>query len=473
MFRGNIKHIHFVGIGGSGMSGIAEVLITQGYTVTGSDMKNSATVERLRGLGGTIHIGHAASHVSGVDVVVKSTAVPGSNIEITAAQEANIPVIPRAEMLAELMRMKYGIAVAGTHGKTTTTSMLATCLHHAQLDPTVVIGGRLNSMGSSARLGAGEFMVAEADESDGSFMLLAPTVAIITNIDPEHMAHWGSEKALVDGFFDFASKVPFFGFAVLCTDHPTVATLAPWLRRRVVTYGLNDGADFQGVELTSDGLRTGFSVQHRGEILGRIQLAMPGRHNISNALATVAVAINLDIPFQTIAEALHNFTGVDRRFSIRAQVSPAEGQPPITIIDDYAHHPVEIQATLSGVRQAWPDRRVFAVFQPHRYSRVADLFSEFCESFTDADHVVVCPIYAAGERPIHRINHSRILDGLLEKGSTSISGVESLDEAVEHLLSRLSAGDVVITLGAGNVNQLCEPLAERLRGRPTGEAHAD
>ncbi len=462
MFRGKINRIHFVGIGGSGMSGIAEVLLTQGYRVTGSDMKEGAAVTRLRELGGEVFIGHAASQVDGVDVVVKSTAVPNSNVEITAAMESGIPVIPRAEMLAELMRMKYGIAVAGTHGKTTTTSMLATCLHHAGQDPTVVIGGRLNSMGSSARLGAGQFMVAEADESDGSFMLLAPTVAIITNIDPEHMSHWRTEKALVDGFFDFASKVPFFGFAVLCTDHPTVATIAPWLRRRVVTYGLNDGAEFKGVDLHSDGLSTSFGVVHRGEHLGRIQLAMPGRHNISNALATVAVAVNLDIPFATISEALHNFTGVDRRFSIRAEVAPAPGVAPITIIDDYGHHPVEIQATLSGARQAWPKRRVFAVFQPHRYSRVSDHLSEFCDSFADADHVVVCPIYAAGEKPIHRINHVRILDGLLEKGNTSISAIDSLDDAVDHLLARLQPGDVVITLGAGDVNRICAPLAARL-----------
>ncbi|MFT5683737.1 MAG: UDP-N-acetylmuramate--alanine ligase [Myxococcota bacterium] len=462
MFRGTINRIHFVGIGGSGMSGIAEVLLTQGYTVTGSDMKEGAAVTRLRELGGTVFIGHAASHVDGVDVVVKSTAVPKSNIEITAAAEAGIPVIPRAEMLAELMRMKYGIAVAGTHGKTTTTSMLATCLHHAGLDPTVVIGGRLNSMGSSARLGAGEFMVAEADESDGSFMLLAPTVAIITNIDPEHMTHWGTEKALVDGFFDFASKVPFFGFAVLCTDHPTVATIAPWLRRRVVTYGLNDGAEFQGVNLENEGLSTSFSVVYRGEMLGRIQVAMPGHHNISNALATIAVAVNLDIPFATIAAALHNFTGVDRRFSIRAEVGPRDA--PVTIIDDYGHHPVEIQATLSGVRQAWPNRRVIAIFQPHRYSRVADLFSEFCDSFSDADHVVVCPIYAAGEKPIHRISHSRILDGLLEKGNTSISAIDSLDDAVDHLHPRIRPGDVVVTLGAGDINRICAPLAARLEG---------
>jgi UDP-N-acetylmuramate--alanine ligase len=256
--------------------------------------------------------------------------------------------------------------------------------------------------------------------------------------------------------------VPFFGFAVLCTDHPTVATLAPWLRRRVVTYGLNSGAEFQGTDISSVGLSTSFGVVHRGTLLGRIQLAMPGHHNVSNALATVAVAMNLEIPFAIISEALHNFTGVDRRFSVRAEITPADGAAPITIIDDYGHHPVEITATLSGVRQAWPNRRVIAIFQPHRYSRVADLFSDFCESFADADHVVVCPIYAAGEKPIRRINHHRIRDGLLEKGCTSISTIESLDDAVAHLLPLVEPGDVVVTLGAGDVNRVCMPLAEQL-----------
>ncbi|MEL6344894.1 MAG: UDP-N-acetylmuramate--L-alanine ligase [Myxococcota bacterium] len=467
MFRGKIQRIHFVGIGGTGMSGIAEVLLTMGYTVTGSDMRGSATVERLRGLGGVIDIGHQADQIDGADVVVKSTAVPNSNIEIAAASARGIPVIPRAEMLAELMRVKHGIAIAGTHGKTTTTSMIATCLHGAGLDPTVVIGGRLNSMGSSARLGAGDFMVAEADESDGSFMMLAPTVAVITNIDPEHMEHWGTLKALVDGFYDFASKIPFFGFAALCIDHPTVRTLVPWMRRKVVTYGMSDDAEVRGEPLETAGVLSRFAVHHRGARLGEIELAMPGRHNVSNALAAVAVGLELDIPFAQLQRALHKFTGVDRRFSVRASVSLQPDAPPVTIIDDYGHHPVEIRATMDAARDAFPAGRIVAVFQPHRYSRVADLLTDFCQSFDKADQVVVCPIYAAGEKPIPRINHARLLSGLKDNGVDARS-VEDLLEAIEDLVEHAQPGDVVVTLGAGNVTTICAPLASRLESRRAG-----
>lgn len=461
MFRGKIQRIHFVGIGGSGMSGIAEVLLTMGYTVTGSDMRESETVHRLRGLGGTIFIGHTAEQVLGADVVVKSTAVPNSNIELTTATEHKIPVIPRAEMLAELMRVKHGIAVAGTHGKTTTTSMIATCLHHADLDPTVVIGGRLDAIGSSARQGKGEFMVAEADESDGSFMLLAPTVAVITNIDPEHMSHWHTEKALVDGFFDFASKVPFFGFAALCVDHPTVRTLVPWMRRRVVTYGLSADAQIRGIPLRTEGVRTRFAIEAHGEALGEIELAMPGRHNIANATAAVAVGLELDIDFASLQAALHGFTGVDRRFSVRAEV----GSPAITLIDDYGHHPVEIEATLQGARDAFPDSRIVAVFQPHRYSRVADHYKEFCASFSRADVTMVLPIYAAGEKPIPRIHHHRLLGDIQAESCPAALAAESLDEAVDQLAEIARPGDVIVTLGAGTVTRIHGALAPRLEQR--------
>jgi UDP-N-acetylmuramate--alanine ligase len=460
MFRGKIKTIHFVGIGGSGMSGIAEVLLTMGYTITGSDLSAGAAVRRLRGLGGHIHLGHDPGHVVGADVVVKSTAIPMSNPEILAAEQAHIPVIPRAEMLAELMRMKYGIAVAGTHGKTTTTSMLAQVLHAAGLDPTIVIGGRLDSIGASAKLGAGEFMVAEADESDGSFMLLDPTIAVVTNIDPEHLEHWGNMEALVQGFQDFANKVPFFGFAALCLDHPVVQGLIPRLRRKTVTYGLGAQSEVRGESLSFDGVDARFGVRWRGELMGEIHLAMPGEHNVSNALASIAVGLGLDIPFEHIQAGLEGFTGVDRRFSVRADIKSAEGD--ITIVDDYGHHPTEIRATLGAAAQAWPERRIVAVFQPHRFTRVRDLMDEFQRAFNDADQVVVCPVYRAGEKPIEGVDHEVIAAGMVDHGHRGVVQVSSLEQASAHLIQTTRPGDVVITLGAGDVAQVCQSLAEGL-----------
>jgi len=464
MFRGKVQRIHFVGIGGSGMSGIAEVLITQGYTVTGSDMKEGEAVQRLRTLGGTIFIGHDPKQVEGAHVVVKSTAVPMSNPEIVSAESMQIPVIPRAEMLAELMRMKYGLAVAGTHGKTTTTSMLATCLHGAQLDPTIVIGGRLDSMGSSARLGAGEFLVAEADESDGSFMLLDPTVAVITNIDPEHLEHWGSMDALVDGFCAFANKVPFFGFATLCLDHPVVQSLLPRIRRRTVTYGFNAQADIRGENVQMNGIAAQVDVRWRDNMMGTLNLNMPGRHNVSNALAAVAVGLELDIPFDKLQSALDGFSGVDRRFSVRAEVNIGDGEP-VTIIDDYGHHPTEIKATLEAAANAWRGRRITAVFQPHRYTRVRDLFDDFVRCFNHATEVVVCPVYRAGEVPIEGMDHQRLAQGIIEHGHRSVHVVENLEEAGQLIAQDRMPGDVVITLGAGDVNRVCTDLEGALSGR--------
>jgi len=463
MFRGKIQTIHFVGIGGSGMSGIAEVLLTMGYTVTGSDLSEGAAVRRLRGLGGKIHVGHDPAHVVGADVVVKSTAIPMTNPEIVAAEQDHIPVIPRAEMLAELMRMKYGIAVAGTHGKTTTTSMLAQVLHHAGLDPTIVIGGRLDAIGASAKLGAGEFMVAEADESDGSFMLLDPTVAVITNIDPEHLEHWGTMDALVEGFREFAGKVPFFGFSALCLDHPVVQSLIPSLRRKTVTYGLGAQSEVRGESVRFEGVDARFDVRWRGDLLGEIHLSMPGEHNVSNALASIAVGLELDIPFDRIQAGLEGFTGVDRRFSIRADRKHPEGD--ITIIDDYGHHPTEIRATLGAAAQAWPDRRIVAVFQPHRYTRVRDLMEDFQRAFNDADKVVVCPVYRAGERPIEGVDHHVIAAGMIDHGHRGVERVDSLDEACQHLIESTQPGDVVITLGAGDVARCCHALDEGLNAR--------
>ena len=457
MFRGKIKHIHFIGIGGSGMSGIAEVLINMGYKVTGSDLGEGAAVKRLRELGGIIYIGHSVDNITGADVVVKSTAIPDHNTEVQAAELARIPVIPRAEMLAELMRMKYGIAIAGTHGKTTTTSMLATALHHAGLDPTVVIGGRLNSLGSSVRLGDGEFMVAEADESDGSFMKLSPTVAIITNIDPEHMAHWKSEQALIDGFKAFAQKVPFFGFVTLCLDHPVVQSLIPTLKRKVVTYGMNLQADVRAENISFEGVQSNFDVIYHNKILGRLSINMPGMHNISNTLACCAVALELDVPFKDIQEGLDGFSGVDRRFSIRAEL-----ENDITIIDDYGHHPVEIEATLKAAAQAWPNRRILAICQPHRYSRVQEQFAHFCRCFHQSSLLFITPIYRAGERAIEGITHHALAQGVSNHGHRAVHVGESLEEICSLVTKHIQPGDVVITLGAGDVNKICTWLREKL-----------
>lgn len=462
MFRGRYGRVHFVGIGGSGMSGIAEVLLSLGFTVSGSDLKESPVVRRLRELGGQVAIGHAEANVADVDVVVRSTAVSDQNPEVVAAMRAKIPVIPRAEMLAELMRLRYGLAVAGTHGKTTTTSMLATVLHRCGVDPTVVIGGKLDRFGSNARVGAGDYLVAEADESDGSFLLLHPTVAILTNIDPEHLEHWGTFDALVDGFTTFANRIPFYGCAVVCVDHPVVQRILPRLRRRVVTYGFSPQADLRADRIRQTGTTLEFRVIHRDEPLGEVRLGVPGRHNVLNALAAISVALDLDLPFAQIAEAILDFTGVDRRFSERARVGET------AIVDDYGHHPVEIQATLQAAADGWEGRRIVAVFQPHRYTRVHDLSQEFCQSFHLATHVVVCPIYAAGESPIAGVDHHGLAEGIRAAGHRSVRAVEDLDAALEHLVGVVRPGDLVLTLGAGDVNRICVPLADRLRAAGHG-----
>ena len=459
MFRGKYLRIHFIGIGGSGMSGIAELLLNLGYQVSGSDLKEGAVVQRLRGLGGVVFIGHVASNIDGVHVVVRSTAVQDDNPEVIAAHRQKIPVIPRAEMLGELMRLKYGLAVAGTHGKTTTTSMLAMCLHKSGLDPTVVIGGKLDTFGSNARLGQGDHLVAEADESDGSFLLLDPTVAVITNIDPEHLDHWKTFDALVDGFVTFANRVPFYGFSVLCTDHPVVQQILPRVRRKVISYGLNLQAEVRADRIVQDGRSLTFRVWRGDTALGELRLAQPGRHNVLNALAATAVSLGLDIPFDRIQGALEGFSGVDRRFSERGLVDD------VLIIDDYAHHPVEIEATLSAAAEGWENRRIVAIFQPHRPSRVRDLQAEFCRAFNRAAHVVVCPIYSAGETQIEGLDAARLADGMRDLGHRSVVAVESLDAALAELRGCVRPGDLVITLGAGDVNRLCGQLASILTER--------
>lgn len=459
MFRGKYLRIHFIGIGGSGMSGIAELLLNLGYHVSGSDLKEGAVVQRLRGLGGTVFIGHGASNIEGVHVVVRSTAVQDDNPEVVAAHRQKIPVIPRAEMLGELMRLKYGLAVAGTHGKTTTTSMLAMCLHKSGLDPTVVIGGRLDTFGSNARLGQGDYLVAEADESDGSFLLLDPTVAVITNIDPEHLDHWKTFEALVDGFVTFANRVPFYGFSVLCTDHPVVQQILPRVRRKVISYGINLQAEVRADRIVQDGRSLTFRVWRGDSALGDLRLAQPGRHNVLNALAATAVSLGLDIPFDQIQGALEGFSGVDRRFSERGLVDD------VLIIDDYAHHPVEIEATLSAAAEGWENRRIVAVFQPHRPSRIRDLQAEFCRAFNRAAHVIVCPIYSAGEAQIEGLDAARLAEGMRDLGHRSVVAADSLDGALTELCACVRPGDLVITLGAGDVNRLCGQLAAVLTER--------
>ncbi len=457
MFRGKVKAIHFVGIGGIGMSGIAEVLVNLGFTVSGSDIRDSPTVQRLRELGATVHIGHDPGHVGDVDVVVRSTAVKDDNPECRAASGIGIPVIRRAEMLAELMRLKYGIAVAGTHGKTTTTSMLASCLAAGGLDPTVVIGGRLDSLGgSNAKLGAGEYLVAEADESDGTFNELSPTVTVVTNIDPEHLDHHGTVGNLEASFTDFANRVPFYGFAVLCLDHPRVQQLIPRVRRPVVTYGFARHADFRCGQPTFEGMRSRFTMFYHDRPLGEIVLGMPGFHNVQNATGAIATAMELLIPFDKIQAGLHDFTGVQRRFTV-------VGQPAgVVLVDDYAHHPVEIEATLQAAEAAWPEGRTIALFQPHRYSRVQSLWSEFCSAFNRAAEVLVLPVYPAGESPIEGVDHHGIAAEMRDRGHRGTRAVESLDAAVEELVEHVREGDVVISLGAGNVNKVVHELNERL-----------
>jgi UDP-N-acetylmuramate--alanine ligase len=461
MFRGKVRTIHFVGIGGIGMSGIAEVLLTLGFQVTGSDLKESASVQRLRKLGAVVHLGHQTENIGTADVVVRSSAVGEENPEISGAIAAGIPVIQRAEMLAELMRLKHGLAIAGTHGKTTTTSMIAQCLAAAGLDPTVVIGGKLDSLGgTNARLGAGDYLVAEADESDGTFLLLSPTVAVVTNIDPEHMEHYGTVERLEDTFVEFANRVPFYGYSVLCLDHPRVQRLIPRVRRRVVTYGYARNADYRAGAPEFHGMKTRFTLYRGDESLGEIELGMPGRHNVQNACGCAATSLELGIPFAKVQEALNGFSGVQRRFTVVADVGG------VMIVDDYGHHPVEIEATLAAAAGGFPDRRVIAVFQPHRYSRARDQWVEFQGAFNNADVVVVCPIYAAGEAPIPGVDHQLLAAAMRERGHRGTRPVDSLDEALSALEGMVRPNDLVVTLGAGNVNTLCGDLAARLGKKP-------
>ena len=455
---GKIQKIHFVGIGGIGMSGIAEVLINLGYQVSGSDLKESDITRRLASLGGTIAYGHRSENLTEVDVVVTSTAVNQKNPEVQEAHRRKIPVIPRAEMLAELMRMKYGIAIAGTHGKTTTTSMVATVLSHGDIDPTVVIGGRLDSIGSNAKLGQGEFLVAEADESDGSFLKLSPTIAVVTNVDADHLDFYRDLDEIRATFIDFINKVPFYGLVVLCLDDKNLQGLIPQVKKRLVTYGLTSQADFQASNIEHKADRTSFLVHYRGEALGRLNIRMPGRHNVLNALAAVAVGMELDLPFAKIAEGFHDFGGVQRRFQVKGEAQE------IMVVDDYGHHPAEIKATLAAARSGW-NRRVVAVFQPHRYSRTEALFDDFTTAFYQADHIVVMDIYAAGEEPHPGVSAEKLASGISGHGHRSCCYTGNVESTIEHLQAVLQPGDIVITLGAGNVWQVGVELLQLLQNQ--------
>jgi UDP-N-acetylmuramate--alanine ligase len=438
-------HIHFVGIGGIGMSGIAELLLNLGYQVSGSDIKASDLTRRLKTMGGVIFEGHAADQVEGADVVVMSSAVRPDNPEITAARKSSIPVIPRAEMLAELMRLKYSVAVAGAHGKTTTTSLVAALLAKGGLDPTVVIGGKLRSIGTNALLGKGDFIVAEADESDGSFLKMSPTIAVVTNIDREHLDYYNGIDAIKKAFFEFIDRIPFYGLAVLCLDNEPIQGLIPEIRKRFITFGLTVQADLSAREILLEGLKSRFTVFHQERELGRILLNLPGIHNVSNALAAIAVGMELGIPFSTIQSAMALVEGVQRRMEIKGEIGG------ITVIDDYGHHPTEIKATLNAVKESWPGRRIVVVFQPHRFSRTLALFDDFSRAFYQSDVLVVLPIYAASEREIEGVSGLRLADNIRAHGHKEVSYQESF-KAVDSVLDRLLCpGDILITLGAGDV----------------------
>ncbi len=453
MFRGRVRQVHFIGVGGIGMSGLAEILRTLEFDVSGSDLRDGENTKRLQRLGVNLFVGHRASNIEGADVVVYSSAIPHENPEVQAAHARGIPVISRAEMLAELMRVKYGVALAGSHGKTTTTSLVATVLRAAGLDPTVVVGGRMAALGSNARLGGGDLLVAEADESDGSFLRLTPTIAAITNIDPEHLDHYKSYEALKDAFVDFAEKVPFYGLAVLCLDHPTVQEILPRINRRHVTYGVNPQADYSARQVAFHGNHTTFEVVARGRALGEFMLKMPGQHNVLNALAVVAIADELEVPLDVIKDALATFGGVARRFSI-------VGTPNrVTLVDDYGHHPAEIEATLLAARNAY-NKRIIAAFQPHRYSRTKHLFDEFTRAFNHADVLFVTDHYAAGEQPIEGITSERLVEEIRGHGHHAVRFIEDRQELAVALAEAASPGDVVISLGAGDINKVL-PLVER------------
>ena len=460
-----IRRIHFVGIGGAGMCGIAEVLLNQGYEISGSDVQVSPVTDRLQSLGAVIHIGHSPANVADADVLVVSSAIPPSNPELMAAHEARQPVVRRAEMLAELMRYRHGIAVAGTHGKTTTTSLLASVFRQAGLDPTFIIGGLLNSAASNAQLGASRYLIAEADESDASFLHLQPMVAILTNVDRDHLANYeGSFEKLQAAFVDFIHNLPFYGLVVACIDDPGVSALLPRLNRPVLTYGFGEDADVRAVAAKQDGLRSEFTVRRRecAEDL-TISLAMPGRHNILNALAAVAVAADEGISDRDIQLGLESFSGVSRRFEVHGRFASETGE--FLLVDDYGHHPREVRATIEAVRNGWPEARLVMVYQPHRYTRTMELFDQFVDALSLVDRLVLLGTYAAGEEPIEGASANDLYKQLQLHSSLDCTLLGSIDEVPAELEAVVRAGDVVLTQGAGQTAKLANNLKERWEDR--------
>ena len=460
MFRKVDTVVHFVGIGGMGMCGIAEVLANMGYRVSGSDSTASEITRHLESVGCQVRYGHRADNLGEADVVVVSNAIKGYNPEVEAARARQIPVIPRAEMLGELMRMKFGVAVAGAHGKTTTTTMIAAVLMSAGFDPTAVIGGRVNSLGlANARWGKSEYLVAEADESDGSFLKLAPTVAVVTNMDAEHLDHYGTLDNIKRAFVDFINRIPFYGLAVLCTDNAVVQSIVPEVQKRFVTYGIGNQAQYRARNIRYQGLETRYVAWRGAEELGEVVLSMPGAHNVLNSLAVLAVCEHVGVPFAGAAQALSSFEGIQRRFTVRGEVGG------ITIVDDFGHHPAEVRATLSGARQGFPGRRIVAAFQPHRYTRTRDQFEAFAGAFADCDALVVSDVFAAGEEPIAGATSASLVKAIEKAGHRQVKHVARREDVAPYLAQLCERGDMVITLGAGDIQLTCNELIELLEGR--------
>ena len=461
-----VKHIHFVGIGGAGMSGIAEVLRNQGYLISGSDLSDSATLKRLQGLGIKTCLGHQASHIVGADVIVTSTAVQSDNPEVLAARKRKIPVVPRAMMLAELMRLKQGIAIAGTHGKTTTTSLVASVLAEAGLDPTFVIGGRLNSAGANAKLGAGDYIVVEADESDASFLNLMPVMAVVTNIDADHMETYGHDFGrLKSAFLDFLHRMPFYGTAVLCIDDPVVRDIMPDVQCPITSYGVSEDAQVRAVDIRAVGPQMHFTAQRRnGVVLPdlKIELNLAGHHNVLNALSAIAIAVELNVPDAAVRKALAEFTGVGRRFQGYGdvRVRPANGEGSFTVIEDYGHHPVEIAATLAAARGAYPGRRLVLAFQPHRYTRTRDCFEDFVKVAGQADAVLLAEVYAAGEDPIVAADGRSLARAVRVAGKVEPVFVDEITDMPNAILDIAQPGDVVMCMGAGSIGSVPAKLVE-------------